>query len=115
MLRNRVEAFTDFVQTYEAKLRSALTAALGSEVGREAAAEAMAYGWEHWDRVSALENPVGYLYQVGRNRGGRIHGKRQVLFPPSQIAGEPWGTWASRSVGWPAGAAEGRGVAAPFG
>jgi len=92
MLRSdaRVEAFTDFVATYEVKLRGALTATLGSEVGREAAAEAMAYGWEHWDRVSALENPIGYLYQVGRNRGGRIHGKRQLVFPPSQIAGDPW-------------------------
>ena len=59
------------VADHERGLRTTLTAALGSDVGREAAAEALAYGWEHWDRVSALENPAGYLYPVGRDLGGR--------------------------------------------
>lgn len=86
----KAETFTQFVESIEAKLRSALTAALGSEVGREAAAEALAYGWEHWERIAALENPAGYLYRVGRNRGGRMHGRRRVVFPPAEIAGEPW-------------------------
>lgn len=92
MLRNdaKVEAFTSFVETHELKLRSALTAALGNEVGREAAAEAMAYGWEHWDRVSMMENPIGYLYRMGRNRGGRLHRRHHVLLPPSDVATEPW-------------------------
>jgi RNA polymerase sigma factor (sigma-70 family) len=85
-----VEAFTVFVETHELKLRGALTASLGSDVGREAAAEAMAYGWEHWDRVSVMDNPIGYLYRVGRNHGGRMHRRRQVLLPPSQVTREPW-------------------------
>ena len=86
----KVEAFTSFVETYEVRLRSALTASLGGEVGREAAAEALAYGWEHWDRVSVMGNPVGYLYRMGRKRGGRMHRTRRVLLPPSEVAGEPW-------------------------
>ena len=50
----------------------------------------MAYAWEHWDRVSPMDSPVGYLYRVGRNKGGRIHRKRRVLMPPAEVAGEPW-------------------------
>src|SRR5690606_6552634 len=34
----------------------------------EATAEALAYGWEHRDRVLAMENPAGYLYRVGQSR-----------------------------------------------
>lgn len=61
------EEFESFVGRVEERLRIALTAAYGQEAGRDAAASALAYGWEHWDRVSAMENPVGYLYRVGRS------------------------------------------------
>ena len=61
--RNEFEAF---VEQIELKLRVALIAVFGQQVGRDAAAEALAYGWEHWDDVSTMENPVGYLYRVGR-------------------------------------------------
>jgi DNA-directed RNA polymerase specialized sigma24 family protein len=60
-------AFEAFVEHAECRLRIALTAAYGQEAGRDAAATALAYGWEHWDRVSAMENPVGYLYRVGQS------------------------------------------------
>lgn len=76
------------------KLRGALCAALGADVGREAAADAMAYGWEHWDRVSGMENPIGYLYRLGRNLGGRRHKnhlRTQIYLPSSEVVGsEPW-------------------------
>ncbi len=49
----------------EAELRRALTGRLGGELGREVAA--LAYGWEHWERVQGMDNPTGYLYQVGLN------------------------------------------------
>ena len=92
MLRGemKVEAFTEFVETHEFGLRMALTAALGSDVGREAAAEALAYGWEHWDRVSAMGNPAGYLYRVGRSWGGRRHRRGRVVLPGAEVAGELW-------------------------
>ena len=46
MLRHdtAVDAFTEFVRRLEPGLRRALTAAYGSDIGREAAAEALAYG-----------------------------------------------------------------------
>jgi DNA-directed RNA polymerase specialized sigma24 family protein len=62
---NRGE-FEAFVGRVESKLRIALVAVFGQELGREAAAESLAYGWEHWDRVSKMDNAVGYLYRVGR-------------------------------------------------
>ncbi len=79
------DTFTGFVEQVAPRLTQALVAVLGGEVGREMSAEAMAYGWEHWDRVRQMDNPAGYLYRVGRNRGRRL---RQPLLlpdpPPAQ-------------------------------
>jgi DNA-directed RNA polymerase specialized sigma24 family protein len=54
-------------------------ATYGHERGREAAAEALAYAWEHWLEIRAMTNPVGYLYRVGQSRTRppkplRLHG-----------------------------------------
>lgn len=65
------ESFTIFVKEVETRLRHALVAVFGQEHGREATAEALAYAWEHWDRVGSMDNPAGYLYRVGRTRGQR--------------------------------------------
>jgi RNA polymerase sigma-70 factor (ECF subfamily) len=59
--------FEEFFERVEPKLRTALIAVFGQETGRDAAAAALAYGWEHWDRISSMGNPVGYLYRVGRS------------------------------------------------
>lgn len=61
------DEFEAFVERVEARLRIALVAVFGQEAGRDAAAEALAYGWEHWGDVSGMDNPVGYLYRVGRS------------------------------------------------
>ena len=60
-------AFEAFVEAVELRLRIALIAVLGQERGRDAAAAALLYAWENWDRVSAMANPAGYLYRVGRS------------------------------------------------
>ena len=73
----------------EPKLRRALVARYGAEIGREATAEALAYGWEHWGRVSAMDNPVGYLYRVGQSRSRRYRPKRAV-FAPLDDRSLPW-------------------------
>jgi len=87
----KVEDFTEFVESNEARLRGALTAALGGEVGCDAAAEALAYGWEHWARVSQMTNPIGYLYTVGRSRGTRLRRRaHRPLLPSSDVTGQPW-------------------------
>lgn len=60
--------FEDFVGTNEPRLRRAFVAAYGSDRGRDATAEALAYAWEHWLQVSQMNNAVGYLYRVGQSR-----------------------------------------------
>ena len=79
--RTRVDGFVEFVETNEGRLRHALTAALGLEAGKDAAAEALAYGWEHWERVEAMANPVGYLYTVGRSTGRKLLSSKSPVFP----------------------------------
>ena len=51
-----VTSFTEFVRETEPRLKLALSAAFGRELGVEAPAHALAYGWEHWDRVKDLQN-----------------------------------------------------------
>ena len=79
------DSYTRFVEEASPRLTQALIARFGGEVGREMAAEALAYGWEHWNRVAGMDNPAGYLYRVGCNRGRRV--RRPLLLPdpaPSQ-------------------------------
>lgn len=64
-------AFEEFFRETEPKLRRALVAAYGLEEGRDAAAEALAYAWEHWERLRDIANVAGYLYRVGQSRRRR--------------------------------------------
>lgn len=86
----RVDSFSVFVSEVEPRLRAALVASFGPEVGREMTAEALAYGWEHWDRVGGLENPAGYLYAVGRSKGRRLRRRRPVVLPGVPLGVDPW-------------------------
>lgn len=72
--------FTGFVKRAETQLLRALTAAYGFEVGREATQDALAYAWENWERLSAMENPIGYLFRVGQSRS-RSYRRGRVIFP----------------------------------
>ncbi len=74
--------FEEFVARDGSRLRAALVAAYGVDVGSDATAEALAYGWEHWDRVSGMENPVGYLFRVGQNAARRSFRRPPVLPTP---------------------------------
>jgi DNA-directed RNA polymerase specialized sigma24 family protein len=78
--------FDEFVRRAEPRLRHAFVAALGQESGLEATSIALAYGWEHRDRVSTMGNPTGYLYRVGRTRSGRRRREPQFLPVPSDPA-----------------------------
>ena len=86
---SRIDGYTSFFREAEPRLRRALVAALGIDAGREAAAEALAYGWEHWDRIEGMENPAGYLYRVGRSRA-RHRRKLRVVFPEEPSFNPPW-------------------------
>jgi RNA polymerase sigma factor (sigma-70 family) len=65
--------FHDLTSTGQQHLRRALTARYGLAVGAEVCADAMAYAWEHRDRLAAMANPVGYLYRVGQTAARRHH------------------------------------------
>lgn len=85
--------FADFVAAHERRLRQAYTSIWGPDRGREAAIDALAYGWENWDRVRAMDNPVGYLFVVGRERGSRRRRRREQLTPDFVVpsaAPSPW-------------------------
>ncbi|MEE9177374.1 MAG: RNA polymerase sigma factor [Acidimicrobiia bacterium] len=85
------DTFSAFVEQAGPRLKHALVAALGPEVGREAAAEALAYGWEHWARVSGMDNAAGYLYRVGRNLGKRMVRTGRITLGFPEVSTEmPW-------------------------
>ena len=81
------DGFEDFFVVAEPRLRRALVAAYGIERGREAAAEALAHGWEHWSEVRAMKNPTGYLYRVGQTRSRAR--KDRVVFTPDAREFDP--------------------------
>jgi DNA-directed RNA polymerase specialized sigma24 family protein len=64
--------FEDFFARAEPRLRAALTARYGADLGREATAEALAWSFEHWDRVAGMDHPIPYLYRVGQSRTRRM-------------------------------------------
>ena len=70
-----VDSFAEWAERVEPRLRHALTASFGSQLGKEAAADALAHAWVHWDVVCVTDNRLGYVYGVGRNmaRRGALH------------------------------------------
>ena len=83
------ESFTSFVEEVEPRLKRALCVGFGIESGVEATADALAYGWEHWDRIRDMDNPAGYLYQVGRSRT-RARRTPRPTFPALPAEASPW-------------------------
>lgn len=78
------DAFTTFVNEVEPRLRRALVALRGADLGRDATAEALAWAWASWPSVTEMANPVGYLYRVGSSRS---RPRRQPRLP-----GTGWAT-----------------------
>ena len=87
MAEGTVSDFSAFFALAEPRLRRAFVAAYGGERGREAAAEALAWAWEHWSEVEAMDNPIGYLYRVGRSR---TRGRRYRVVFARPEASDPW-------------------------
>ena len=83
-----VDDFEEFYVDAEPRLRRALVAALGPVRGRDAASEALAYAWEHWDRVRSMQFPLGYLFRVGQSRTRERNAR--VVFPSPAGAEMPW-------------------------
>ena len=76
------DAFAEFVAVVEPRLRRGLVGWCGSDA-HDATAEALAWAWEHWDRVQDLSNPAGYLYRVAQSKS---RSPKQGLLPhPGEI------------------------------
>jgi DNA-directed RNA polymerase specialized sigma24 family protein len=85
------DGFEEFVRAHEARLRTALVLTYGPEAGRDAAAEALAWAWEHWERVTVLDKPVPYLYRVGQSRTRRMRRRTPMSPFPTVVHDEaPW-------------------------
>jgi DNA-directed RNA polymerase specialized sigma24 family protein len=61
-------SFETLYNSVEPLLRQSLVARYGSERGREATAEALAWAWEHREKVQQINSPVAYLFRVGQSR-----------------------------------------------
>ncbi|MGB3735877.1 MAG: sigma-70 family RNA polymerase sigma factor [Ilumatobacter sp.] len=83
-----IMTFEEFVERDGARLRAGLVAAYGPQVGADAAAEAMAFGFERWERVGPMANPAGYLYRVGQTSARREF-RPQGFLPQTAAEGEP--------------------------
>jgi RNA polymerase sigma factor (sigma-70 family) len=80
--------FDTFAQRSGPDLRRILVARYGLDVGIEAAADALAYAWERWERVATMENPTGYLVRVGQSAARRYR-RRPVVMPDRRPHAEP--------------------------
>lgn len=78
--------FESFAADAGPRLRAGLVAAYGPQAGLDAAAEALAYGWEHWDRVGGMVNPAGYLYRVGQTAARRARRIDPLGTPPDHAS-----------------------------
>lgn len=68
------------------RLVRGLLALRGHTGAADAAAEAIAWGWEHGEKLVAMQNPVGYLYRVAVTRSMP---KRKPTLPPVDVAQMP--------------------------
>ena len=79
--------FAEFCGDIQPRLRQAFVARYGYTDAADATAEALAYAWEHWNQVSEMQNPVGYLYRVGQSKVRSIRRPAPLLaeVPPGKL------------------------------
>lgn len=78
-----MRGFDEFVADARPRLQRAFVGSYGVDRAAEATAEALAWGWEHWDQVQLMDNPVGYLFRVGQSRTRPC--QRPVLPSPESL------------------------------
>lgn len=77
-------AFDEFVRADGQRLRRVMTSQYGVDIGCEST-DALAWAWEHWDRLCGMSNPAGYLYKVAQTQTQArraISRGRPVTLPP---------------------------------
>ena len=76
-----IDSFAEWAELVEPRLGHALTASFGSQLGKDAAVDALAHAWVQWDEVRAKDDRLGYVYGVGRNMARRGAQRRPVFLP----------------------------------
>jgi RNA polymerase sigma factor (sigma-70 family) len=89
-------AFDAFVRADGERLRRVMASQYGVDIGCESADAALAWAWEHWDRLRAISNPPGYLYRVAQTQARRAIGRgRPVTYPSEPVrAADAESSWA---------------------
>lgn len=82
MWKPTAKGFDGFVASVGPRLRHAYIARYGPDVGADVTAEALAYAWENWSKVSGMKNPVSWVYRAGQSRSRRFFRKPIQLPPP---------------------------------
>jgi DNA-directed RNA polymerase specialized sigma24 family protein len=77
--------FEEFAERVRPRLQRAFVSSRGVDGAADAAAEALAYAWEHWERLAAMENPVGYLFRVGQSRTRRWSRRAATPLLPAPV------------------------------
>jgi DNA-directed RNA polymerase specialized sigma24 family protein len=79
-------SFAAMFEVVEPRLRRALVAWYGPVVGREAAADALSWAWEHRDRLDGVCDIGGYLFRVGQSAAKRESRCRRLFGSPPGAA-----------------------------
>lgn len=85
MASNTNGEYEEFARRAMPALIRAFIATRGQDAP-DAAAEALAYAWEHWSRVRELQNPLGFLFRVGQSRTRR---RPRPMLPAPEAVGLP--------------------------
>jgi len=88
-LGRQCDSYAEFLDEVKPRLRYALVARYGAERGLDALSDTPLYGLRHWDRLSGLRNPAGYLYRVGR----RLAWRRPEPIPRYEPRSDPRIPW----------------------
>ena len=80
------DEFRPFFLEVEPRLRRALCAALGPQLGKDATLEGMSWAWEHWSKAQSLDDPVAYLFRVGQSK---VRRRKEPLLSASRDWRDP--------------------------
>jgi DNA-directed RNA polymerase specialized sigma24 family protein len=85
------EALRLFLAERGPALERALVVRFGVDVGHEAAADAVVYCVEHWDKIRGMDNAAGYLFRVGQSaaRKHRRWGAPTMICPAPTTVDAP--------------------------
>jgi hypothetical protein len=75
------DAYVSWHRLVEPRLRAALVAEFGADLGRDATSEALSYVWENRLRVLGLDNAAGYAFRVGQRWARRQRTYSRRAFP----------------------------------